>query len=385
MDSDVGAAPSVVLGLCAGRVRGESPQAVAAGPPLPGTSALEWDGDLAARLVDEVDRFLLQKLDASIEHRDTYWKRDVSSVDAYQRSVAPQRQRLAHILGLRDPRTSNRKPDLMAAFRSSPERSSGPFVMSAGRGPNYDVYAIRWPAFGDVYGVGLLLEPRDRLPLANVIAIPDCEVLPEQLAGLLQGIDASSQYARRLAEAGCRVVVPLLINRQRGQFDWGPRPAPTITNREMLYRSAYELGRGLIAYELQQILAAVDWMSATADRPVGVIGWGEGGLLSPYAGALDQRIQSVGVSGYFDSRQSIWQEPIDRNVFGLLEQFGDAELASLVAPRRLIIEAARGPETVFPGQGGAPARLMSPQLSRRPSRGGASACADRGTCPHIAH
>ena len=38
------------------------------------------------------------------------------------------------------------------------------------------------------------------------------------------------------------------------------------------------------------------------------------------------------MSGYFDNRNSVWTQPVDRNVFGLLDQFGDAELASLVAP-----------------------------------------------------
>ena len=68
-------------------------------------------------------------------------------------------------------------------------------------------------------------------------------------------------------------------------------------------------------------------------RPIGVTGYGEGGLLALYAAALDPRIDAALVSGYFDSRQNVWQEPIYRNVFGLLDQFGDAELASLVAPR----------------------------------------------------
>ena len=94
-----------------------------------------------------------------------------------------------------------------------------------------------------------------------------------------------------------------------------------------------------------------------------MIGWGEGGLLALYAAALDPRIDAVCVSGYFDSRQNVWQEPIDRNVFGLLEQFGDAELASLIAPRPLIVEAAAGPEVdVPPGTGGGPGRLATPKL-----------------------
>jgi hypothetical protein len=43
----------------------------------------------------------------------------------------------------------------------------------------------------------------------------------------------------------------------------------------------------------------------------------------------------------FTLRQRVWSEPIYRNVWGLLEEFGDAELATLVAPRALIVEFNR--------------------------------------------
>ena len=87
-------------------------------------------------------------------------------------------------------------------------------------------------------------------------------------------------------------------------------------------------------------------------------------MLALYAAALDTRIDAACVSGYFDSRQNIWQEPIDRNVFGLLEQFGDAELAAMIAPRTLVVEAAAGPVLELPpGTRGAPARLVSSKLA----------------------
>ena len=71
------------------------------------------------------------------------------------------------------------------------------------------------------------------------------------------------------------------------------------------------------------------------------------------------------MSGYFDDRNDVWRQPVDRNVFGLLEQFGDAEVASLIAPRTLIVEAAKGPEVIIPpGTGGAPGRLTTPKLEK---------------------
>ena len=122
-------------------------------------------------------------------------------------------------------------------------------------------------------------------------------------------------------------------------------------HREWIWRQAYEIGRHIIGYEVQKVLAAVDWFvdeNRSRRVPIGVVGWGEGGLLALYSAALDTRIEASLVSGYFQSRQEVWREPIYRDVWGLLTEFGDAELASLIAPRTLIVEACRGPEISGP-------------------------------------
>jgi dienelactone hydrolase len=328
--------------------------------PLAGTAPLIMAGDIASNLVAGADRFLLRQIDESLEHRAEFWKRDFSSPGNYDKSIEPNRQRLAHIIGVRDPRRAFTAPEFIG---------QGPGDNRLAREEHHTVYAVRWPAFGDVTGQGLLLVPSTLAKGAeksafNVIAIPDADQTPEQIAGLVEGVPPDSQYARILADSGCLVLVPVLINRGVTHRQ--------LSNREFLYRSAFEMGRHLIGYEVQKVLAAVDWFSrdAKSDQQstspacrIGVIGWGEGGLIALYAGALDPRIQAVCVSGYFDSRQNVWQEPVYRNVFGFLEQFGDAELASMIAPRALIIEAARAPEVVVPpGTGGAPGRLTTPSL-----------------------
>src|SRR5205823_12557758 len=77
-------------------------------------------------------------------------------------------------------------------------------------------------------------------------------------------------------------------------------------------------------------------------------------------GGVVTRISVVSVAAYIGGRQNIWQQPIDRNVFGLMDEFGDAELAAMVLPRDyLMIEAVSGPELTLPGEGGAPARLAA--------------------------
>jgi len=318
--------------------------------PLPGTTDLELEGDLASYLVEGVDRFLLRKTEEAVVRRGAYWKRDVSSHAAYDASVAPLRQRLARIIGAQDSRRRFEALEYVATTQQGARIGSG-------RG--FEAFAVRWPVVGEIYGEGLLLVPDVENVVADIVALPDADQTPEMLVGLVDGVAPESQYARHLAESGCRVVIPTLIHRaatHRG-----------IPDREFLYRSAFEMGRHLIGYEVQKVLAVVDAFAlerGAAPVPMGVLGWGEGGLIALHAAALDTRIRAACVSGYFDSRQSVWQEPVYRNVFGLLERFGDAELASLVAPRALVVEAAAGPEVVVPSGGRAgPGRLTTPKLS----------------------
>jgi len=108
------------------------------------------------------------------------------------------------------------------------------------------------------------------------------------------------------------------------------------------------------------ISAAAAWLDADGNSAVGIFGWGEGGLLALYSAALDPRFEAAGVSGYFRKDRLLWREPLDRNVFDLLRWFGDAEIASLILPRTLLIEAAPGPEGVVASPGGANGILSSP-------------------------
>ena len=328
--------------------------------PLPGTDPLEADGDQAMKMVAGIDAFLVRELDAAEARRASRWKRDYRSAERYAASIAPNRAGLLKIIGAVDQRQSR----IVMSYVATTEQ---PAAVASGAG--FTVHAVRWPVLDGVDGEGLLLEP-DRPPVALVVALPDADVTPEMAIGLADGVPAGSQFARRLAENGCRVIVPVLIDRR----DEGSGN-PTIgrltnqTHREFIYRQAYEMGRHIIGYEVQKVLAAVDWFTQQAgetDAQIGVIGHGEGGLLALYAGAADPRIDAVVVSGYFDHRKNVWSEPIYRNVWSLLREFGDAGLASLIAPRVLVIEAAAGPEIAGPppvrsGRGGAaPGRLTTP-------------------------
>lgn len=320
-----------------------SPQSV-----LPRTERLEWDGDPAAGMVAGIHRLLDRELTNSREARARHWKRDFSSWAAYERSVEPNRERFRRITGTVDPRFPFPAPFLSGTTLAPPLLAEG---------DDYSVLAIRWPVLEGVDGEGLLLQPSREI-LCRVVALPDADDSPEALVGLLPGIPEESQLARRLAEAGCQVVIPVLIDRTD---TWSGNPAiermNNQTHREWIYRQAFQLGRHVIGFEIQKVLAAVDWFerqnaaleAAGGKRvPLGVAGYGEGGLIAFYSGALDRRIGATLVSGYFSDRRGVWEEPIYRNLFGLLREFGDAEIAGLAAPRAMVIEHSRAPELSGP-------------------------------------
>lgn len=303
---------------------------------LPETKPLTWQGDLSARMLDGCHRYIDRKIAASIETRQQFWQRDASSREAYERSVAGNRQRFRRQIGVAD----ERQPARMERFGDDEQ----PALVA--ETPAFSVYQVRWPVLEGVAGEGLLLEPKGK-PQACIVALPDADQTPEQVAGLAPGLPPESQFARRLAEQGCLVVVPMLIDRS-ARFTGNPisgRPNPGYSHREWIYRQAFQMGRHVIGYEVQEVLAAVDWFKRKApDVKIGAAGYGEGGLIAFYAAAVDPRIDASLVSGYFRSRQNVSDEPLERNVWALLHEFGDAEIASMIAPRALIVEYSREPE-----------------------------------------
>ena len=307
---------------------------------LPGTKLLEMEGDLAMKLIDGVDRFLMREIDHSIFRRNQYWS------------------------GTEEAKEENRKEFQRILGTERDSIHTDGFVYE--RGPvatteRVNIWRVRWRAFRDVYGVGLLLEPKEGQVSADVIAIPDADQKPEDVA-----INGENRFALRLAEGGCRVLVPLLINREENQY--------RMSNREWLHRPAFELGRTLVGYEINKIIAAIrclDYPSKHQDLMI--CGWGEGGRIALYLGAIlegQRDLAGVCVSGYFGTRQEVWKEPADRNVFGLLERFGDAEIAGLIG-EKLMIEHTQSPAYVFrPDENGEPENFetVRPEKNGKPGK-----------------
>lgn len=350
-----------LMALCVTSVAQESPTNTASSAPV---------SDSLNPAAASADKDRLQEIQRTVVEKRDLWHRDFSSSVAYERSVASNRERLRKILGAVDARV----PQPTFEFAGG--------IADRAKVAETDLYAVqvvRWPVLEGVFGEGLLLQPK-AAPVARVIAIPDADQTPELVSGLVLGLAPERQFARRLAENGCEVLVPVLIDRQT---TWsGIATVNSLTNqphREWICRLAGPFGRHVIGYEVQKVLAAVDAFhdrsakseargsKSKEDVPkVGVMGYGEGGLIAFYAAAVDVRIESALVSGYFGARRRMWEEPGCRTVFGLLPEFNDAETATLIAPRSLIVEYSPVPQTVAPVKpgegwtGAAPGKLSTP-------------------------
>src|SRR6266487_2117040 len=157
---------------------------------LPGTKPLELPGDLSAQMVGGIDKFLLREIERAAVERTNFWKRDFSSREAYEKSVAPNRERLRRLIGAVDERLPVKELEFVATTAAS-----ATLLEDA----NYTTHAVRWPVFEGVHGEGLWVRPKGAIT-ARVVVLPDADQAPEMIAV-------------RLAENGCEVLIPTLIDR----------------------------------------------------------------------------------------------------------------------------------------------------------------------------
>jgi dienelactone hydrolase len=322
---------------------------------LPGTKPLTEGGDLAKQMVDGIHRYLDRELELAPTKRNQL----PTASDA-----KAKRERLKKLLGVVDPRVPAKL-----------EYVGGPDVPALlAEIDGCKVHAVRWAVLNGVDAEGLLIEP-DGKPKANVVAVPHADQHPEHVAGLLPGDD----FGLRLARNGCRVLIPTLIDRDdKHSGNARLNRWTNYSHREWVHRMCYEMGRTLPGYEVQKVLAAVDWFQKQdAALKVGVIGYGDGGMIALYAGALDDRIKVTQCSAYFAPRERLWEEPIDRNVWDRVREFGDAEVAALIAGRDFILEpdgvdfVADGfwptwkTPAAKPGRGGTAPGSLGPHLGKQ--------------------
>ena len=271
----------------------------------------------AAQLENYLRQYLVDQYD---ERSAAAWHRDYSSIDAFERSVAPNRERWASVVI---------KPPVLT--KSGPI-SRKPYTIESIKGEWLEL------PLGPVTAQAFLAFPagqpgNKKLPL--VIVQHGIGSTPETP---FRG-GAYHEYAKELLKAGFAVLVPMnLMSVER-------------RNRiERLCRLADLSLPGIELVRVQNLLDIVLTDTRIDPRRVGMWGVSLGGMATMFWMPLEPRIKAGVVSAWFNHRRNKMAIPDDRytsflvtaedHAFftGWLTEFTDHDVVSLICPRPLLIQ-----------------------------------------------
>ena len=268
-------------------------------------------------------RYLLRLVEESEARRSQAWKRDFSSLEAYERSVEPNRERLCQMLGV--PSAS-----VGMSLREEALPACGPHQASR----------IWLSGMDGVETYGIVLRPPGEGPFRAVIAQHGLSGSPELVCGLVEPPECHRHFGRTLADRGYLVFAPLVIN--------------NTVQRVWLDRLAMTVGHRLVGLEMLKIKQAVSYLQGRddvrADR-VAIYGLSQGGLTALFAAAVEPRLAASVCSAYFNQRTHklvalsehytayICTDEHDKFLINQLNEFSDSDVASLVCPRPFFVEA----------------------------------------------
>lgn len=157
---------------------------------------------------------------------------------------------------------------------------------------------------------------------------------PERIGDLFIDSANYNHMVKRILLPGTMVFAPQLLL-------WNEEIFGSGYDRWEIAKRLIQLGGSITALELFCLQRSLDYFETLeeVDRArIGVIGLSYGGMYALHAGALDVRFSATYSSCWFsDRRRHNWNDWI---YFGQERKMFDAEVASLVFPRRLFIEVA---------------------------------------------
>jgi cephalosporin-C deacetylase-like acetyl esterase len=296
------------------------------------TFALEGTALLTAPVTDDIReeqrqqiiRYFTSQIAATPAKRDLLWRPDFFSLRAYRASVQKHRVHLREMLGLIEPKLGT------------------PQIKILRDDANLRVEDVTLPMDSGFDARALVFSPRPGPLAAAIIAIPPATESREEFAGIMEGTTPAA-WLKVLLARNVAVAIPITVERR----DDHPicRQAGGKDRRRVLWRAGFIVGRTLVGQEALQASALRQFLATrqnAALKPIAVMGQGEGGMTALYAGALDEQFAGVASVDYFQQRENCWQEPVDQVLYAQLKEFGDAEVAALIAPRPLFVVTSSG-------------------------------------------
>jgi dienelactone hydrolase len=282
----------------------------------------------------ELDQYYDGLIRQADEERKDSWRRDLSSIAAYEQSVAPHRETLWEVLGGRPKKLAPlaAREELIKAFET------------------HTAYRVAIDVLDGVHTRGIVLVPSSGQKHAALICVHGMGGTLEDVCGVSEKPDYHNRFGLQAVERGYVVFAPENINTQK--------------NRSWLDRKAILVGQRLQALEQGKALRVVDYLAARSDidaKRIGAYGISWGGRTVMNLAALDTRVAAVAISGHFnellpkmvtpsqESRYTAFIETAEDYAFfrDHLRQFSDADVVSLICPRPVLIEQGRADKVVY--------------------------------------
>jgi dienelactone hydrolase len=284
--------------------------------------------DIREEQRQQIIRYFQGQIAATPAKRDAIWRPNFSSLGMYKATIEKHRAHLREILGIVDVHLG------IAQVKTLSDNES------------LRVEDVTLPTDSGLSARALIFFPKSATLVGGVIAIPPATESREEFAGVMEGARPAA-WLKVLLARNVAVAVPITIERR----DDHPicKQAGGKDRRRVLWRAGFIVGRTMVGLEVQQALALHQYLASrqkVAAKPIAVMGMEQGGMTALYAGALDEHFASVASLDYFAQRENCWQEPVDRVLNGQLNEFGDAEVAALIARRPMFIGTS--PESTIP-------------------------------------
>jgi len=299
--------------------------------PVDGMKDAEVTRTVADRqrlLRHEVEDYLRGESLALPSRAESFWRRDYSSLEAYESSVAANRQRWLQAVGRFD------RP------RPVPSPQWSPFLED-------DRLTAEWltlPFLGEIRARAVLGLPKQgRPPYPLVVAQHGIGSSPERVFGFDDPSNIYHAYGRRLVEAGYAVLAPMNVTE--------------IKPRSRLNRLCLMLGGTLWGLEIARTSLLLDYLETREDIDMSRTAmWGIslGGAYTMFTLPLEPRLKAGIVTAWFndrvrkmvvdDPRYSCFLSTEEEYVFipGWLREFGDSDLISLICPRPVQVQTGKG-------------------------------------------
>jgi dienelactone hydrolase len=196
-----------------------------------------------------------------------------------------------------------------------------------------------------------LLVPHARLePAAAILAVHGHGPGKSAICAVDEGGGEGDDYGHALASLGYVVLAPDL----RGfgeRADWMP-PDKYHCDWDLVCATmagVVPLGRNL--WDLQRAIDVLERQPAVDSNRIGVAGLSYGGTCALFLAALDDRVRAAVVSGYLSSWRAAhtvpWNMCGSQVMTGQLGTIEHLDIASLVAPRPMLVESGTG-DLIFP-------------------------------------